>query len=784
MARDPALTAACCLTLALGIGANSAIFSVINAVLLRPLPVRDPSGLVTVAMTNAKFNETGAPPGFASYAAWRRNSRSFESIAAANSDVAALSQGPSTQPVKFWRVSASFLPVLGVSPILGRNFTEQEDSPGSAKVALLSNHLWRTFFAADPRVLGAMVHLDDVAYTVVGVLPPGFHVDGRPADVYAPIAMSADTRAWLAVDIYGRLRPGITPEQATAELLALSKREAGSPFQWKPRVWILRDFQVRDVRLSLWVLLGAAGLVLLIACANTASLLLARATARSQEISIRGALGAGRTRLIRQLLTESSIVAFLGGALGVGIAALCVRLVPYLQHERLPGLFEQSSIDASVLLFTLGASIATGLLFGLAPALATVVGNPFEALRSGRGLSGGMRRNGGFRALVVAETALALVLAIGATLLIRTFFYLRDVAPGFRVDGLMVASVNSDRGKFSTPEQCIAYYRELAAAVARIPGVKAASFAQNIPLTGELAAYTTEIEGHHFGRPQDYPVLWVRAVDTEFFRTMQVPLTRGRHFNEGDHRSAARVVIVNEAFVRKFWPGTDPIGKRLGEPGREMRVVGVIADVRSQDSTKDAAAEVYLPYLQNPTARVTLAIRTDPNVYRKPLFLEQPLRKVIAAVDARQAVTKVAEMQQLISGRVAPKRLSAQLIAAFAGLAVALAVVGIYGVLSFTVARRTHEIGLRMALGAERASLVGMVVGQSSRLALVGVALGIASALGLTRFLRSLVYGVSPADPWVYAIAVAATIALSIAAAMVPAWRATRVDPIVALREE
>ena len=322
------------------------------------------------------------------------------------------------------------------------------------------------------------------------------------------------------------------------------------------------------------------------------------------------------------------------------------------------------------------------------------------------------------------------MLAIGATLLIRTFFYLRDVAPGFRVDGLVIATINSERGKFASKDQCIAYYRDMAEAIRRIPGVKSATYATNLPLMGELAAMSTAIQGHHWNRPEDVPILWVRSVDPAYFTTMGIPLRQGRFFTDGDHPTAPRVVIVNEAFVRRFWPGQNPIGKYIGNGGERAEVVGVSGDVRSQDSTKDAAAEVFYPYLQQPTARVTLAIRPDPAVYRRPLLIEPVIRKAVAEVDKTQAIQRVAEVQQVISDRVAPKRLSAQIIAIFAILAVALAAVGVYGVLSFTVAQRTQEIGVRMALGAEQSALVRMVVGSAAKLAGTGAIIGIAAAIG------------------------------------------------------
>jgi putative ABC transport system permease protein len=624
-------------------------------------------------------------------------------------------------------------------------------------------------------VLGATLRLDATPYAIVGVLPAGFHSNGRPADVYAPIALSPNTREWLAVDIYARLNQGVSIEQANAEIDAIANAtKPDGPFEWRPRVWGLHDFQIRELRFSLLVLLAAVGLVLLIACANVASLLLARAETRGHEIAIRQALGAGPGRLIRQLLGESLLLGLAGGAAGVAVGWLCIRLLPYIQHERLPGLLEQTRIDTAVLVFTLALSLLTGIVFGAAPVFGI-----FQRKRRNA------RHNRTFRLLIAGETALAVILAIGATLLIRTFFYLRDVAPGFRVDGLVIATINSERGRFSTREQCVSYYGQILVSVRRVPGVRSASFASNIPQMGELSSLSWPIEGHHFTRAADFPILWHRSVDASYLRTMEIPLRRGRFFTERDSALSQKVVVVNEAFVRRFWPGQSGIGKHMGDPSDGIyEVIGVTADVRSQDSTKDPAVEILLHYPQSPTARVTVAVRTDSGVYHNPLAIEPALRNAVAAVDSRQPVTRIAEMRRLISDRVAPKRLSAQIIAVFASLAIMLAAIGIFGVLSFTVARRTREMSIRMAIGAERGQVLRMIVLESLAISGTGVMTGIVAALAMTRMLKTLFYGVSAADPQTYVVATAGAIAVSIGAALLPAWRAMRIDPSAALRDE
>jgi putative ABC transport system permease protein len=783
--RNPGVTALALLALALGIGANSAIFCVVYAVLLRPLPVRDADRLVTFALSSKKLNVTGAPPGFTTYAAWKRDGNFFESIAASEVGTAAFSAGAAEETVKLWRVTASFLPTLGVQPAIGRNLTAEEDRPGGVRVALVANTFWRGRLNGDPRALGTAVKIDGEPYTVVGVLPPGFHVDGRPADVYVPLAKSLSSEEWLPVNIYARLKPGVTLEKAQA--LMDERHLDGGRFAWEARLWFLRDFQTRNVRLSLWVLLGAVGLVLLIACSNTATLLLARASARQEEIAVRNALGAGRGRILRQLLTESTVLAVAGGACGVLVAMWCARLVPLIQHERLPALLDQTRVDGAVLAFTLAISILTGLVFGMAPALSAARVNIFGMLKEGGRSAGWKRRTRAWNLLIVSETALAVLLAIGASLLIRTFFYLRDVAPGFSVDNLLTARITPPRAKFTSRDQCIRYWQSAIDQVRRIPGVEAASYASTLPLTGEIWVMTARIEGRPPSpRPEDNPMMWHRVVDTGYFRTMRVPLRSGRTFNDRDTAGAPSVIIVNETLARRFWPGQNPIGKHLGgdQDVPLLEVVGVVEDVRAENTTTAALPEVYLHLPQAPTAQIALAVRVDPRMYRNPMALEPAVRRAIALADPTQPVTKFAEMQRLISDRIAPNRLSAQLIAIFAGLALVLAAVGIYGVLSFSVAQRTPEIGLRVALGAGRGRVLAMILKEAMLLSVVGVALGMVGALGLTRVLTSLLFGVGAMAGEIYAVSGAGLLAISALAAAVPAYRAARVDPLVALRHE
>jgi putative ABC transport system permease protein len=786
LVRTPAVTAVAVLALALGIGANTAIFSVVYAVLLHPFPVAAPERLVAVNSYNPRFNIPPIETGFVTYLHWAEKARSFDGMAAHWTGTAGLEIGRESLSVPFWRVSASFLPVLGVQPALGRAFTAADDRPGAPPVVLLSDDLWRSRFAADPAIPGKSLMLDGQPYTIVGVMPAGFHIDGKPADIYAPIAMPADSKTRMSVSVCARLKNGVTVEQAQAEMEAVAKH-LDDGFGWRAKVWGLRESLVRDFRLSLLVLVGAVALVLLIACANIASLLLARSSARQREVAIRAALGAGRASIARQFLTESGLLALTGGAAGTLLAAWSIRLVPLLDIERMPNLLMRTRIDPAVLAFTIGVALLTGLMAGAAPALSAARANLHDTLNEGGRIGESMHRKRLWNALVVSETALALLLMIGATLLARSFYYLRDTAPGFRVGGLLTAQVTPVRARYGTPEAMASFYGQVLERVRAIPGVQSAALASNLPLGGEYAAMGLPLEGHTYSSPREIPILWHRAVDPEYFRTLGIALRRGRFFTDHDREGATRVVVINETMARRFWPGQDPIGKHLGRPnmGKEyLEIVGVAADVRHQDATKEGLTEVIFPYMQVPSASAYLVVRPDPRVYRNPKALAPAVARAVAAVDATVSLAKVRTMVDIASSRLAPKRLTAAMTASFAALALLLATIGIYGVLSFAVAQRTHEIGVRMALGARRGAVLGMVVRQAAALASAGIAIGIAAALGLTRVIASLLFGVSATDPLVFAGVSAALLAVAATAAYIPARRASRVDPVVALRHE
>jgi len=782
----PSVSALAVLALALGIGANSAIFSVVYAVLLRPLPVRDAASLAAIGSYNPKFNIPPINPGYGVMALWQKQATSFESMAAAWTGAGDLALGRETEKVPYWRVSANFFPTLGVSPAVGRGFTSAEDKPGAARVAILSHELWRRRFFEQPAAVGSALTLEGNVYTIVGVAPRGFHVDGRPAEIYVPIALDpADRKTYLPVSVYARLKPGITVAQANSEMEAVSARLDTRGSGWRARVAGLRDSMVRDVRLSLLVLLSAVGMVLLIACANIASLLLARSATRQREAAIRAALGAPRARLLRQFLTESVLLALLGGAAGLLVALWCVRLVPLLQNVRLPNLLLATRVDGVVLAFTTLVSVLTGVAFGAAPALAGASAAVHEALKEGGRTGENRRRKQLWNALVIIETALAVMLMIGATLLMRTFLYLRDTAPGFRVDGLLTASLNPPRARYTGTAPLLAFYGQVLEKVRAIPGAASATLASSLPLDGDFRAMSLPLEGHQYARPQDWPILWHRAVEPQYFHTLQIPLRRGRLFTEQDREGAPRVVLINDSMARRFWPGQDPIGKHLGNAAKDYyEIVGVVADVRHQDATKDGLVEVFFPFRQSPPPSMALAVRADGLICRDPMLLAPSVERAVKAIDPAVSPSQVQEMQQVASDRLAPKRLTGVVVMVFAGLALVLAAIGIYGVLSFTVAQRTHEIGVRMALGARRGAVVRMVAGRAVALAMAGIAIGATASLGVGRVLASLLYGVGATEPAVFAGVSLALLAVAILAAYLPARRAARVDPVTALRHE
>ncbi len=799
MARAPGLTLVVVAALALGIGANTAIFSVVNAVLLRPLSFRDEHRLVQIWGSNPAKNVPFHNISYSDLVDWRRLSRSFESMSggqpAAVSLTAAASGGEAApERISAWRVNANFFSTLGVNARHGRTFLEAEGRPGAGPVALLSHKLWQRRFASDPKAVGGAVLLDGASHTVVGVLPENFEFPGREVDAFTPLRV-AEARApendRVSVSVFGRLRPGADIRQAQAEMDTVGRqlgaenpRSGGT----RPRVWGLRQFVVREVKPSLMVLAGAVGLVLLIACANVANLLLARSGARQREIAVRTALGAGRRRLVRQMLTESVLLAAAGGAAGVVLAYWGVKMCVHLAPAGYPFL-RNSALGAPVLAFTAGLSLATAIIFGLAPALvATKAGALHEALKEGsRGSGESLSRNRFRAALVVGEVALALVLLAGAGLLIRSFARLNSVSPGFDPKGVLTASITLPPAKYPAPPQRVIFYRQLMERLSAAPGVQATAVVSLLPLSGSNTGTGIFVEGRPYPRVQDAPIIWMRLASGSYFRAMNIPLKRGRLFTERDDGTAPPVAIINETLARRHWPNEDPVGKRFatglprdGSSPSWITVVGVVGDLRHMKLNQEADAEVFWPYTQPPLGGMNIVVRTSSDAAR---FAPQ-LRAAVAGLDRDLPLSQVRNMEQVLANSIAPQRFSVWVLGVFAGLALALAAVGVYGVMSFSVTRRTREIGIRAALGAGRADVLKMVVGQAMALAGAGLALGLAGAFALTRLMRSMLYEVAPTDPLVFAGVAVTLAAVAALASYIPARRAARVDPLVALRYE
>jgi putative ABC transport system permease protein len=807
MRRTPGFALVTVLTLALGIGANAAIFSAVDAVLFRALPYRDAGRLVwaTNFASEQKQNLVFADE----YAGWRTQNHVFENIAAYSPAAEYTLTGTgSPERLRGAQITASFLNVLGVTPQLGRNFLPEEDQPTGPKAALLSDAVWRSNFGADRNVVGRVVALDDIPYTVVGVLPRDFEfLDNTPANILAPFQL-ADTSIQSVngqvrvgiqmLSVVARLRPGATLTATVTELNAINDRVLTSiPGNLKrllgdahAQVFLLHDHEVGDVRPALLVLLGAVGFVLLIACANVANLQLARAAAREKEMAIRGALGAGRWRLAKLLLTESSALALVGGVAGLLLAAWAMRLIRRFAPENIPHL-QAAHLNLHVLLFTLVISLLTGILFGLAPVLAAFRVSLNNTLKEGGAQSGsgtGTRR--AQKVLMVAEIALSFVLFIGAALLVKSFHELTAIQPGFDPHGVLTAHVALPLDQYQTPEQQRAFFEELVQRLLALPGVASAAATATVPLRGDVQMISMiQVEGQPAINPfmTNVPTARVNSVTPAYFSALRIPLIEGRLLDERDGAEAPKSVVVNQAFVRRFFAKEDPIGKRFaakfqmgpGDPPT-WTIVGVVQDTKQRGLATDVMPEVTASTSQWPRFMMTLVLRTSLD----PASLVSAVRQQVSALDKNIPVYAVQTMDDMFSAEVASQRFNAGALAGFAGFAVLLAAVGIYGVMAYAVSQRTHEMGVRIALGAGRGNVLRMILNQGFRLALLGVGLGLAASFALTRVMTGLLFGVKPSDPQTFVLATAALLAVALAACWIPAHRATRVDPVVALRYE
>ncbi len=784
------------LALALGIGANSAIFSVVNAVLLRPLPFASPEQLMTVQGRNERDGSTFNEHSYPNFVDLRDQSQSFAHVAAYSPTTAFITGGDEPERVRGVIASADLFPMLGVQPALGRVFTRDEDKPGGQRVVVLSYGLWQRRFGADPKIIGQEIPLGSAPSLVLGVMPQGFKypLGGDNYEFWMPLAGSVSAsdltgRGSVFLPIAARLKPGVAIEQAEAEANTIARRLAmqypatnsGQGYALKP----LHENLVGDLRPALLVLLAAVGCVLLIACANVANLLLARATSRQKEISIRTALGASRWRIVRQLLTESLLLALMGGALGLLIAMWGIDLLLAATPADLPRLNE-IALDGRAIGFTVVMTLLTGVIFGLAPALQASKADLNDALKEGgRGSSEGGSRNKLRSALVVAEIAMSLVLLVGAGLLTQSFLRLLNVTPGFNPERVMTLDLAMGRRKYPDSQQQITFLQNLLQRASTLPGVEAVGVVNPLPLNGNFDAYNFSFPGRAPAAPGEEPAADRRVISPDYFRAMSIPLQKGRQFSERDVRDAPAVVVINETFARRHFADTDPLGQQIvftdapNAPARE--VVGVVADVRHAGLDAPAGPEYYVPYEQTPATRVTLVARTASN---DPASIMPALRGLIREFDKDLPLWNVRTMNSLLSESVARHRFNMTLLGIFALVALLLASLGIYGVMSYSVTQRTHEIGIRMALGAQGRDILKLVVGQGMILTLAGVLTGVVAAFAVTRAMSSLLFGVSAADPLIFSAVALLLTLVALLACYLPARRASRVDPMEALRYE
>jgi predicted permease len=787
--KNPGFTTVALFTLALSIGANAAIFDVVNGVLLKPLPYKDPDRIVRVFESHPRFPKFPISP--ANFLDYREQNDVFEDFATfARGDVD-LTVDEKPERLTGMRVSHGFFHLLGYEPELGRAFLPTDEIKGNENVAIISRALWERSLGKDPAIIGAPVILSGMSFTIIGVIGPGLqHVGGDyhslphggNVDVWWPLTMDPRVRTSHFLNAIGRLKSNITREQAEARLNVIAQQlEEQHPEDkdWRIRLVSLRDEIVGGTQNMLLILFGAAGFVLLIACVNIANLLLATATVRQKEIAVRTALGAGRLRLIRQMLTESLLVAVFGGAAGLLVAKLGIDALVALGPKEIPRL-QMVSLDWRTFAFTLIAALLTGTLFGLAPALHVSRVNLSESLKEGsRGSSGGSRQNRLRGFLVIAEVSLAFVLLIGAGLLVRTFFYLQKADPGFNPERVLTATIDLPFARYSTGREAATFYRELLGRLAALPGVQGAAATSDLPWTGYDENTSFGIEGRQFS-DDEHPSAQYHFASADYFRTLGIPLLAGRFFNEADNSDAPYVIVINKSMADRYWPEGDAVGKRVRLWGETRTIAGIIGDLKDSPGELRAKPGFFFPLSQQPQSNMVLLLRT----HGEPTNLLGALRSEIAALDKDLPLSDVNTLEQITRSAVARTRFTMLLLSVFAGVALLLAAVGIYGVMSYSVTQRTHEIGIRVALGAQRRDVIGLISRQGMMLALAGLGAGLIASLALTRLMSTLLFGVSATDPITFAGTAMLLTGVALGACLVPAWRAMKMDPMDALRHE
>jgi putative ABC transport system permease protein len=789
--RNPGFTAVAVLTLALGIGANSAIFSVINAVLLRPLPYPEPDRLVGMYQVWKGERAVMSPANFLDL---RAQTRTLEEAAALNSIEVTITGAGDPIRVTGSEVSASFFDVLRARPLLGRTFAPDENEPGKDKVVVLGHQLWQQRFGARRDIVGSSVSIDGTPRTVVGVMPRAFSYPAEQ-DLWIPIEFDDGTKklrgAWY-LRVIARLKPGVSPEQSASEIATL-----GKPLEkLYPRentdvgftTFPLHEALVGDLRPALLVLLGAVGFVLLIACANVANLLLARAVARETELAVRSAMGAGRGRLMRQLLTESLMLGIAGGLAGLLVAAWGADVLVALQPDGIPRLNE-IAIDRNVGAFAIGISLLTAFIFGAIPALQMTRGSLAISLKEGGRNAMAARGSTRMRAtLVVAEMALAVMLLAGAGLLIKSFGRLQSVDPGFRPEETLSFELSLPRTVYKDDAQVVTFYERVVERMRKMPGVRSAGAVMALPLSGTRFNISFKVLGRPPAAPGQEPSMEVRIASPDYFRTLGIPLKLGRPFTDADTVTAPWVAVLSESAARKYFPNENPIGKQIemgwGKgPGTRRaggEVVGIVGDVKELGLEEEFPAEIYLPMRQWTVSDMTIVARADV----PPLSLVDQAKESVHEMDASLPVSKIRTVENIVAESIAQPRFYMLLLAAFASVALVLAAIGIFGVMSYTVSQRTREIGIRMALGAHASTVVSLVVRQAMWLAVFGLTLGLGAALMLSRAMTTLLFDLSPTDPLTFATVATLLAAVAFVASYLPARRAASVDPMVALRAE
>jgi putative ABC transport system permease protein len=806
--KSPGITFVVILALALGIGANTAIFSVVNAVLLRPLPYDQSDQLVFLNERNPAIDEMSIS--YPNFTDWRNQNQVFQNIGVYNRSSYNLTGWGDAERITTGQVSADLFSVLRVNAAHGRVFSNEEDKPGGNPVVVLMHSFWQSRFGGELSILNQPLTLNGKSYTVVGIMPQGYAFPSR-VEMMVPVGQLSDQPTWTQrgnhPGLYGvaRLKPGVTMGQAQAEMdnLAanLEKQYPDTNAGNRVRIRSLLEIFVGDARRALWVLFAAVAFVLLIACANIANLLLARSTSRKKEMAIRAAMGAGRWRIARQMLTESVLLSVLGGSLGLLFAQWGIKLILYISPDAIPR-WREIALNWQVLAFTIGLSFLTGLLFGLVPALQAGEVDVNETLKeTGRGTSG---RHWLRSSLVVVEVATTLVLLIGAGLMIRSFYRLQSVNPGFSYEHLTSFSVSLPQRKYAKEEQRITFYHQLLENIRTLPGVEATAAASGLPLGNNGWQTSFTVDGQPPPPRDQVPLMEACLVTPDYFRAMNIPLKSGRYFTDRDDRSflgdkdlskmteperviaGVNSVIIDEEFARRHWPNEEAVGKRIRLGGDDPRapvltVIGVVGRVKMEGLSQDSnRVQGYFPFAQLGSGSMTVVVKgqSDPNQ------LISSLREQVKAVDPDQPIYNIRTMDEIRSESVASERLNLTLLSIFAGIALVLAVVGIYGVMSYTVTQRTHEIGIRMAIGAQPRDVFKMVIGQGMLLALIGVGLGLMGAFALTRLMATMLFDVAPTDPATFAVIAVLLTTVALVACFIPGRRATKVDPVISLRYE